>query len=180
MTSERLDSLWLFAMPAVPAAATLAAHLLLCRYFPSLRIYKALAIAALMGLAVLCVLIFAQDPIGIEQRARVLAAAVIFLCFCYVFFHFNNMGETARRIRLLRELATAARPLSFQELVARYGPAEIAERRLSRLVGAGQVRLVDGRYVLADQAVHVMARLVNIAHWLVFGRRRESGDAQHD
>jgi len=180
LTGERLDSLWLFAMPAIPAIATLAAHLLLCRFFPSLRIYKALAIAAVVGSVVLCALIFAQDPISLEQKGRVLAAAVIFLCFCYVFFHFNNMGETARRIRLLRELTAAGRPLTFQELVALYGPAEIAERRLSRLVGAGQVGLVDGRYVLADQSVHLMARLVNIAHWLVFGRRRELREVQHD
>lgn len=180
LTNQSLDSLWLFVLPAMPAATTATVHVLLCRHFPSLRPYRALAAATFVGLVVLCILLFARIPNNLDEVGRVLATAVIFLCFCYVFFHFNNMGETARRIRLLRELTAAGRPLTFQELVAVYKPTEITERRLQRLMGAGQVRPVGRRYVLGDQSVFVMARLVNAAHWLVFGRWREFREPQDD
>jgi hypothetical protein len=84
------------------------------------------------------------------------------------------MGETARRIRILRELVASDHSPTFEELVARYGAHEIVDRRLERLIGAGQVACVDGRYVVVRRSIYLMAQLIGLAHWIVFGFRRSN------
>jgi len=82
------------------------------------------------------------------------------LCFCalgYGFFHFVNMGETARRIRLLLELRENG-PLPEAELLRRYPASEILDARLGRLLRNGQVRLSEGRYAVGAPAVLFMER----------------------
>jgi hypothetical protein len=171
------ESVWLLVAPAIAAAVALVGHVAVLRWRPALGLYKAMVLGAGAGLLVLATLIAWAGIETPDMAARALASALIYFCFCYVVFHFNNMGETARRIRLLRELVAAGRPLAFEEIVERYGANEIVQRRLDRLVGAGQVRAMDGRYVIADRSVYRMALIMNIAHRILFGRsRRQAGD----
>jgi hypothetical protein len=172
MTGIFYASLIILLMPAVAAAVTIAAHIAVSRYYPHFGIYRGQFVgfaAGLFAVAILATLALFLNPRLIGQS---LASILIFLCFIYVYFHFNNMGETARRIRLLRDLVTAGQPLSFDDLTARYSAHEIIERRLSRLIAAGQVRKIDSRYIIANRSVYLMVWLVGAAHWIVFGYRR--------
>ena len=38
------------------------------------------------------------------------------------YFHFINLGETARRIRIIREIDAAGRPLTREVILDRYTP----------------------------------------------------------
>lgn len=107
------------------------------------------------------------------------AGCLLYLAFCYVYFHWNNMGETARRIRMLRELAAAPAGLSFDEMVARYSAREILERRLERLRGAAQITEINGRLVLTSRAVLLSACLVGLAKQAIFGGRSELDAHDH-
>ena len=107
------------------------------------------------------------------------AGALLYAAFCYVYFHWNNMGETARRIRMLRELAAAPEGLTFQDMVRRYSAREILARRLERLAAAGQIGESNGRLLLTGSAVLMAARLVGLAKRIVFGGRSELDDHDH-
>lgn len=71
----------------------------------------------------------------------------------YCHFHFVNLGETARRIRLLRELHQAGGTLAHAELLARYNSSEIVGKRISRLIRSGQIVLQNGRYFIGNRTL---------------------------
>jgi hypothetical protein len=85
-----------------------------------------------------------------DMAVAALASLALYglLCFDYVIGWFN-LGETARRIRLLRELARAPRhTLTEDELLRVYNADLIVRARLARLVSSGQLRLDGERYKL--------------------------------
>ena len=109
---------------------------------------------------------------GATHEALSLAAANVILygSLGYGYFHFLNLGETARRIRILREIESAPEGLSHQEILQRYSAAAIVERRLGRLLTTGQIVLRDGRYHVARKEVVRMARLVRLLRLSLLGR----------
>jgi hypothetical protein len=102
---------------------------------------------------------------GYPRRDLVLAAAssiVIYglLAFNYVLGWFN-LGETARRIRLLRELACApGHMMTEDEVLGAYNAQMIVTTRLRRLVAAGQLRFDGDRYGLEGRVFLTQARML--------------------
>ncbi|MBI4349905.1 MAG: hypothetical protein HY550_00555 [Elusimicrobia bacterium] len=93
----------------------------------------------------------------------------------YCYFHFINLGETARRIRIVRELSEAGPAgLSKEELLGRYDARNILDARLARLVNNAQIIKKDGRYCLGKPAVLYMARALLLMKKLLLGRSAES------
>ncbi len=107
----------------------------------------------------------ATDYFGVR-----LLQILTFVVLGYGYFHFVNLGETARRIRILREFVTAGGQLTAPELLARYNAAEIVEKRLGRLLRRRQLRLDHGRYLVGRPTVLRMARLLDLLKWLLGGR----------
>jgi DNA-binding transcriptional ArsR family regulator len=119
------------------------------------------------GLAALCLMQAFFAP-GFGDLA---ANAVIYGALSYCHFHFINLGETARRIRILRELAESPDGLSREELSGRYNARQMLSVRLARLEGNGQLRLENGRYVSGAPAVLGMARALDFMKRLLLGRK---------
>ena len=86
-------------------------------------------------------------------------AALVFGGLAYAYFHLFNLGETARRIRILREIYSVG-ALRTDDLADAYGRDELVTVRLARLVETGQVVVRDGRYVLAGGLLYAAARVV--------------------
>ena len=107
------------------------------------------------------------------------ANLLIYGAFCYVYFHWNNTGETARRIRLVWELDAAPDGLTEAELLARYPAREILERRLVRLIDGGQIVEREGQLALSGRLILLSARLVALAKRIVLGRRSELDGFDH-
>lgn len=84
------------------------------------------------------------------------------------------MGETARRIRLLRELDEAGRGLGYSELIARYGADEIVSRRIGRLLDGYQITKQGERFVLRNVSVSTIAVIMRLLKILVLGKDRHS------
>lgn len=78
-----------------------------------------------------------------ESAAYLVFNLVIYGSLLYSYANFVNMGETARRIRLLIELQEAPGGLSREELLLRYNAQEIVTKRLDRLCVTGQIQRVD-------------------------------------
>ena len=97
---------------------------------------------------------------------------LIYALLGYCYFHFVNMGETARRIRILTELASTREGLSLREILERYSSKDIIDRRLARLVNSGQIKCENGRYYTGSAAVLTMAKFLAAAKKIIFGGMR--------
>ena len=96
--------------------------------------------------------------------------AVVYTCVAYAYFHLFNMSETARRIRILRELH-AAGSLTAEEISRLYSGAAVLEARFDRLFATGQLEARAGRFVRAGRLLYLAACLVRM--WrLVLGLER--------
>lgn len=110
-----------------------------------------------------------------ELWAGLISDMLLYGLLSYCYFHFVNLSVTARRIRILRDLARAgADGLSRDELIAHYGPADIVGIRLGRLLGSGQIVQRDGRYYGGRRfPVYWIAQAVFLMKLLVMGKRSE-------
>lgn len=74
------------------------------------------------------------------QAATVLIPGLCLLVSsAYIFFHVDNMGQTARRIRLLWELWASQGISTRTKLQCAYPPEEVVARRIERLKIANQL-----------------------------------------
>lgn len=87
------------------------------------------------------------------------------------FFNFVTLGETGRRIRILRELCDLKEGLSIDELISRYNAKEIVKRRISRLLEHGQIIFKNGRYYIGSPTVLFMAKFISPMKILLLGRK---------
>ncbi len=93
------------------------------------------------------------------------------LGYCYM--HFINLGETARRIRLMRELYDAANGLSREQVLERYNAGVILENRLGRLLNNRQIRLEEGRYYLQGRFMIFAAQCITALKKFLLGKSSE-------
>jgi len=105
--------------------------------------------------------------------ARLPADILCYGALGYCYFHFINLGETARRIRLVRELYTSPEGLSETEILRRYNSRDILTARMARLLGNGQLILRDGRYFTGKPAVLLMAKTITSLKLLIIGKKSE-------
>ena len=167
-----VDGFGLAALVGVVAAAFIAdvaAFGLMRRLQPEARRGRAHAAGLLVALlAVMAVPLLQVDP----QSVLLVPALAMAVCNAYILFHLDNMAETARRVRILRELHEAGGSLERREIVLAYPPQEVFERRIARLTLAGQCHSRDGRLVLVGASYSTMQRVVDIFARLIFGRCR--------
>jgi hypothetical protein len=137
----------LFTSSLIGLAAPLTCfivHILAYRLFQSTHSMQrqkltllVIAIATLLSLAIAGVL--TQDP------DEALHAGVVSLLFGYTYFHWFNMSETARRIRMLvRYVALGHAPEAGEAYTANV----ILVNRLQRLVETGTIAVENGKYVV--------------------------------
>lgn len=91
----------------------------------------------------------------------------------YCYFHFINLGETARRIRILREIYDSKDGLSMEEILQRYNSKEIVDKRISRLVNNRQVIYKNGRYYIGSPIMLMITKIIVAMKLLLLGRRSE-------
>jgi len=151
---SRLD-LFLALTTAASFALFLVVHVLAIRYLQlesSLRtLMRVFAGCVAVNLAVgLYPAVWPMAALGNPPWPSVVVGALAStfilanLAFIYVTWIFN-LGETARRIRVLRELAQApSRALTLEEIYRVYNADIILRTRLARLERAGQLEF-DGR-----------------------------------
>ena len=149
------------------------------RYLSSLAMLRSI----ILGFSVGLIFVFIVDlymVINIQKTATealgdfsVNIITYIVLGYCY--FHFLNLGETARRIRILWELYDAGKGLSMEEILARYNAGNIIDRRLDRVLGNKQIIYRDGRYFVGQRLVLLMAKATEMMKLIMLGKRSECG-----
>jgi len=150
--------------PIAGLAVNCAAQVLLCRRSGKLlnSVYRGFA-----GGAAACAL-----ACGFGQELA--PALVTYGALGYCYFHFINLGETARRIRIVRELAQAGENgLTREELLARYNARTIVEARFARLLNNSQIIEKSGRLFPGKPAVLYMAWTILLMKRILLGRTSE-------
>ena len=94
----------------------------------------------------------------------------------YCYFNYINLGETARRIRILREIYDSKEGLSMEEILKRYNAKEIIERRIKRLLKNRQIIYKDGKYYIGKPIMLVIAKIIVIMKVILLGKKSEFGD----
>ena len=169
--------LWLLALaPIGGLALNVAVQVAWCRWRRPPQLLRSVVIgfsAALVAvLAVTTLAAFWAQLAPIEIAAQVTVNLMTTVLLGYGYFNFINLGETARRVRILREVVEAGGCLSEEELLRRYGAQEMVARRLGRLLSKGQVVVREGRYHLGRRTVLRMAQAVEWLRFLIgMGRR---------
>ncbi|OGX29899.1 MAG: hypothetical protein A3F87_03485 [Omnitrophica WOR_2 bacterium RIFCSPLOWO2_12_FULL_51_24] len=148
-------------IPFICLAANIFIQISVFKFFPGTGLLKSLFLGFACGFLAL----FLINP-GIMLASNLLIYAL--LGYCY--FHFVNMGETARRIRILLELSEVSGGLSLRDILGRYNARDIIDRRLARLVNNGQVKCENGRYYIGNLTVLTMARFTAAAKSVIFGK----------
>lgn len=132
--------------------ALLLIHAVLARLLRG-RLSNQMAALAAGGAAVPLVVAadaLAQRAAGAADLTRTLYIALCGGCAAYSYFHFFNMTETSRRIKLLRMTSGIGR----ESPPADYDLDDILTVRLGRLAGMKQIRREGDRYVLAGRALY--------------------------
>lgn len=88
-----------------------------------------------------------------------------------MYFNFINLGETARRIRLLSELYNCRVGLTYPEIIQRYNAKEVLNRRVLRLLNNGQIVYRDGRYFTANPSVLIISQGIFWMKQFLLGRK---------
>ena len=126
--------------------------------FISLAVAVSAFVMLLVAHAMLAVLLASATAAGGFSGSALAGAAlydlIFFNCTAYAYFHVFNLSETGRRIRILLELLDGVTPDTA------YAAQDMVRQRLGRLLLMGQVRLEQGRFVLASRKLLNIARLI--------------------
>lgn len=169
---------WLHAMvPMFGLGANATVHVLM-RRFAGAGMLRSLFVGFGAGLAVTAAGECCLDSLYPTTLAEMLGMAAANLLAAaalgYSYFHFVNLGETARRVRILRELREAGGELSERELLARYSARFIVQVRMERLLGNRQVVVRNGRYCIGRCAMLLSSRIIVAMKRLLLGRAGEA------
>lgn len=160
----------------IPVAAFIIcfiSQILFCR-FAKKKLFKSIVIGAFLGLIVWLVLEISTLFLGITIRDFIFYTtlnAIIYLSLAYCYFHFLNLGETARRIRLVRELSESDAGLTLHELLERYSADDIVNKRVKRLLDKRQIAQRNGRYFINNKSMLIISKLIFLMSFIILGKK---------
>ena len=125
--------LWLYAMvPWLALAVNVLVQLGVCRQpgvagtRPRWSLMRSIYAGFLAGFALVAAVGACYLVGGPRTPGDALASAAVnvmtYGALSFGYFHFINLGETARRIRIIREIDAAGRPLTREVILARLPP----------------------------------------------------------
>jgi len=85
---------------------------------------------------------------------------IVYNSLGYAYFHFFNMSETARRIKILLEIKKN-NYLEIEELTKYYNCKVMVEKRRQRLLDSGQIQEIEGKFFIKSKILLFAAITVN-------------------
>jgi hypothetical protein len=176
-----LGALAVAASPLIGLAACFVAHVVVSRAAPAMPRQHGLLVAVLAGGALVAASIvptlradLLRMPVA-DAWGSTLTSVLAYLGFAYCYvIGFFNIGESARRIRLLIELyAAGPRGLTVPEVLTVYNAQMVLDARLHRLLSSGQIVERGGRYFLRRRVLLHGAHALVVLKILLLRRRAE-------
>lgn len=163
--------------PVAGLAANVAVQLSCSRLLPRWSLLRSVIVGFAIGFACTIVIDSTLFRISLQPMPRIAGVfttnILTYIALGYCYFHFVNLGETARRIRILKEIRESENGLTMEEILSRYNAAAILRYRLDRLLRKGQIIYRDGRYFLGKPTMLFMARIILLMKQIVTGKRSE-------
>ena len=154
-------------------------QLLICRYATRLGLLKSIFIGFFLGLAaVIAIEVFYLLNTGhfwAEFCAQLSLSAISYAALGYCYFHFINLGETARRVRIVIELYESDDGLSMDQIIRRYCALDIINFRLQRMVHNEQIVDREDTYHIGKPTMLWMARILVLMKLILLGKKSEFG-----
>jgi hypothetical protein len=97
---------------------------------------------------------------GATDAGSVVYAGLVYACVAYSYFHLFNMSETARRIRLIREIDRHG-SLTEADVRRAYSDDEVVDTRLARMKAMGHLVENGGRYFAGSRTLLLAARALD-------------------
>lgn len=145
------------------------------RCIKNIGLLKSIFLGFISGFIILFILeIYISFRLSILPRDFLSLFVVNFLIYSLLGFCYSNfitLGETARRIRILRELYDYNEGLSMEEILERYNAKEIIKMRISRLIKNGQVIYKDKKYYLNGYTILLITKIIIFIKMLILGKR---------
>lgn len=163
-----------FFIPIIGMLANALSQIFIFRFFPKKGLLKAVIIAFFIGF--FCLFILETYIFVIMQKyisvflLDIFIDLLIYVSLSYCFFHFINLGETGRRIRILSELYYANDGFFMEDILKQYNGDEVLEKRIKRLTENGQIVFKNGKYFIGKSTVLLMAKLMLGIKWLFFNQ----------
>lgn len=149
-------------------------QVLLCKFLVKRSLLKTVYLGFTCGLLIflMCEFITYRDFSG-TWLPLFIVNLIIYGCLSFSFFTFINMGETARRIRLLRELSNSPNGLTKEQILNSYSSKEIIDIRMKRLLGNGQVILRKDSYFIGSPVMLFFSGVIIFMKLLILGKKSE-------
>lgn len=140
-------------------------QILAYRLIKSVGLLKSVILGFVIGFTtvMICGIAWYQTamPDVMELMGQSALNLLTYVALGYCYFHFINLGETARRIRILRELLESKDGLTLEAILERYNAADIVTARLQRMVRNRQIVLNDGSFYIRKSALLYMGKAIN-------------------
>jgi len=163
--------------PLIALGIDVLCQVLYCRYRKEASLLMATFFGFSCGLFGLLIIGWCQlQHIALlftDNLASITVNLISYIALGYCYFHFINLGETARRIRLLQELLESNNGLSEKEILERYNAKEIIEKRLSRLLKSRQIIHKNRKYYIGNPIMLFAASIIIFLKLFILGRRSE-------
>lgn len=165
------------AIPIFGLAINVLSQMISFRILPERGLLNSVFLGFFSGFFILFIFEFyiflQQFALTKESAAILIVHLVTYMSLGYCYLHFINLGETARRIRILRELFDAPDGLSLDEILRRYNAQEIIERRLQRLLKNSQIIVKNDIYYIGKPIMLWMARIVVAFKFILLDKKSE-------
>ena len=165
--------------PVLGLIINVTIQLLGFRYIERLGVLKSVFTGFLCGLGIVFITdisycFSAKLPL-MECFAWLSLSTVTYIALGYCYFHFINLGETARRVRIAIELWESEIGLSMDELIKRYSASDIINYRLQRMINNEQIVDRNGAYHIGKATMLWMAKLLVMMKLILLGKKSEYG-----
>jgi len=163
-----------FAIPFVGMTANVLTQMALAH--ATGRLSRSIISGALIGLLLTNLLFALLTPYsGQEWLARFTVAMITYIGLAFCFWATLNLNITSLRIRMLREmLVRPNHEITLSELEGQYKPGELVERRIARLLAAGQIKgSYETGYSIERKGVLTIAKLTVLMRRIVIPEKRQ-------
>lgn len=161
-------------VPLICLIINAASQIISYRCISNRSLLKSIAIGFMMGFISIFILGFYisfASPKPLQNYAAIfIVNSIAYSSLGYCYFHFINIGETGRRIRILRELYDSKDGLSLDELLARYNFNDILGKRITRLLQNRQVVFKDDAYYIGKPIMLLISKGIAVMRWIIFGK----------
>ena len=166
---------WLhLTSPVVGLIINVIGQLVGCRYLGLLRsVFMGFFMGVVGVLAIETLFFFTTRPEPQTLIGQIALNTITYGALGYCYFHFINLGETARRIRIIREIWESGNGLSMDELKVRYNASDVIRVRLQRMIHNRQIILRGERYYIGKPILLYLAKLIVFMKLMLLKRETE-------